>query len=103
MQLWEAVSELRASGKWGMAHIPRLHREHEARLAEGQAHELPGLDIPAQPACALPDLSRAEVSALPLRASMLTTHGFTGCPWHPVLRPPAFCMHLNPQLICATG
>ena len=61
LQLWEAFSELRDSGKWNMAHIPRLHREHEARLAEGQPHELPALDIPAMPACVSAEMPRAEV------------------------------------------
>ena len=59
-----------------MAHIPRLHREHEARLAEGQAHELPGLDVPAQPACASSDLSRAEVSEWPPQASFCSQPKF---------------------------
>ena len=46
MQVYEALQEMRSSGKWDVASIRQLAPEFEAKLASGQPHNLPALAVP---------------------------------------------------------
>lgn len=65
-QVWEAVSELRGKKNWRNAAISRpTWLQFEARLAEGQPHELPPLTIPPTPPGTPANASPTEVPAQP--------------------------------------
>lgn len=61
-QVWKACVELRESGNWAVAGIPRpTWVQFEAQLAEGTPHELAPLTIPVKPPGAPADLPTAVV------------------------------------------
>eukprot|EP00884_Botryococcus_braunii_P002772 jgi/Botrbrau1/12496/Bobra.0169s0043.1 len=50
-QVWEAVDDMRAVGKWHMSSIPDFSRDFEAVLAKGTAHEVDLISVPETPPC----------------------------------------------------
>jgi hypothetical protein len=46
VQVYEALQEMRSSGKWEVASIRQVAPAFEAKLASGQPHDMPALTVP---------------------------------------------------------